>query len=58
MKKKQNSAIMTKTIIATTMRKNVIENEENDSNAKTAMIMMATTAPKRQVNRSLRERLL
>ena len=49
---------MTKTIIATTMRKNVIENEENDSNAKTAMIMMATTAPKRQVNRSLRERLL
>ena len=44
--------------IATTTKKNAIENEENNSNVKTAMVMMATTAPKRQVNRSLIEGLV
>ena len=53
-----NRAMMTKTKIATTTKKNAIENEENNSNVKTAMVMMATTAPKRQVNRSLIEGLV
>ena len=50
--------MMTKTKIATTTKKNAIENEENNSNAKTAMVIMAKTVSKRQVNRPLTERLV
>ena len=50
--------MMTKTKLEATTKKNAIENEENNSNAKTAMVMMTTAASKRHVNQSLAERLV